>query len=166
MSVEFVIATIQDVPYITKVYNATVPSHMIAADLDPITISEQEKWFKEHSPNRRPVWVMKVNKENAGWVSLSNFDSRAAYNNTAEISIYIDENHRGQGLGTKALDFIAKEAKHVNVTSVMAMIYGHNLPSQKLFKKVGYEQWGKLPRIAKMDNQRYDLLVYGKNFEE
>jgi len=44
------------------------------------------------------------NKENIlGWASLSEWSDRCAYSDTAELSLYIKEKYRGQGIGKKLL---------------------------------------------------------------
>lgn len=44
----------------------------------------------------------------------------------------------------------------------MAFIFGHNVPSIKLFEKFGFTEWGVFPGIAEMDGKRYDLNILGR----
>jgi phosphinothricin acetyltransferase len=31
---------------------------MVTADTEPVTVSDRQKWFGEHSPHKRPLWVV------------------------------------------------------------------------------------------------------------
>ncbi|HBW79505.1 MAG TPA: N-acetyltransferase, partial [Sphingobacterium sp.] len=44
-----------------------------------------------------------VNSQVLGWVSFQSFYGRPAYDATVEISIYLDEQQRGRGLGKQIL---------------------------------------------------------------
>src|SRR5215211_7254148 len=93
-------ATIEDLPLIVEIYNSTIAGRMVTADLEPVTVENRLPWFYEHTPGRRPLWVIeKEQQEIAGWVSFQDFYGRQAYNATAEISIYIHPSCRGKGLG-------------------------------------------------------------------
>jgi L-amino acid N-acyltransferase YncA len=43
----------------------------------------------------------------------------------------------------------------------MAFIFAHNIPSIKLFKKFGFQQWGYLPGVAQLDGKQQDLAIFG-----
>ncbi len=107
---------------------------------------------------------MKIDGQIAGWVGLESFYGRPAYHWTAEISIYIDADFRHQGLGQQALDFVIGELPRLGLDALVAFIFSHNLPSQKLFKHNGFETWGHLPDVADMDGQRRSLDILGKHF--
>src|SRR6478735_96167 len=97
-------ATIDDLPAIVAIYNSTVPSRMVTADTTPVSVESRQKWFQEHTPARRPLWVAEENGEVAGWLSYSSFYGRPAYDGTCEISIYISQKVRRRGLGRQLLE--------------------------------------------------------------
>jgi len=43
-----------DLPAIVDIYNATVPTRMITAELEPTTVEARLPWFREHSPDQHP----------------------------------------------------------------------------------------------------------------
>ena len=91
------LATRDDLPVIVDIYNSTVASREVTADTEPITVQSREQWFADHTPDRRPLWVIHAaddtgeKPEVLGWLSYSNFYGRPAYSGTAEVSIYIAE---------------------------------------------------------------------------
>ena len=43
------------------------------------------------------------------------------------------------------------------------LIFGHNEPSLRLFERLGFERWGFLPRIARVDGIERDLVMVGRH---
>lgn len=162
MNGKFRRATIEDLPAIVEIYNSTVASRMVTADTEPVKVEDRMEWFLRHN-EKRPLFIMEDDGKNiCGWLSFETFYGRPAYNKTAEISIYIHENHRGKGLGSLFVEEALTKAPELGIRSIMAFIFGHNLPSIKLFEKFGFQQWAHMPGIAEMDEQRYDLVILGK----
>lgn len=161
----FRFAKFEDLPRIVDIYNNTIPSHMVTADLVAVSVESRLEWFKQHTPEKYPLWVIEINEEIAGWISLSPFKERAAYDKTVEISIYIDESFRGQGLGHKSLSFLEEQITNYPFETVIALVFGHNLASQSLFTRNGFVLWGHLPNVAILDNTHRDLLFLGKRYQ-
>ncbi|WP_137598024.1 GNAT family N-acetyltransferase [Paucilactobacillus kaifaensis] len=151
-----------DLPFIVTTYNQTIPSHMVTADLAPVSVADRKTWFAQHDDNY-PLWLLMQGDQPAGWVSLSHYNDRAAYDATVEISIYIDEHFRHQGIGTQAIKLVELEAKQRGLKVIVSRIFGHNPGSIHLFEKMGYEHWGHLPQVAVLVGQQADLEVYGKH---
>lgn len=155
-------ATFDDLPAIVAIYNSTVSSREVTADTEPVSVESRHAWFAEHTPDRRPLWVVEQNGQVIGWLSYSNFYGRPAYSGTAELSIYIHEMARGKGLGRYFLQQAIDFAPSIAVHTLLGFIFGHNLPSLKLFEAFGFERWANLPRVAILDGVERDLVIVGK----
>ena len=157
-----------DLPVIVDIYNSTIASREVTADTDPITVESRVGWFNDHTPERRPLWVIhdaddkSDSPEVIGWLSYSNFYGRPAYSGTAEVSIYIAEHARGKGLGRYCLELAMAFAPEVKVHTLLGFIFGHNQPSLALFRKYGFETWANFPRVANLDGIERDLIIVGK----
>src|SRR5438876_9733067 len=92
------IARREDLPQIVDIYNSTIPSRLVTADTEPVSVESRLRWFNEHSADSRPLWVVEVHGRIGGWRSFSSLYARPACSKTAEISVYVDEAHRKQGL--------------------------------------------------------------------
>lgn len=158
----FRIATLEDLPTIVAIYNSTIASRMVTADLEPVSIEDRTPWFYAHEPTKRPLWVMEIDGHICGWISLQDFYGRIAYNATAEVSIYLDETYRGRGLGKRAIEFVLQVCPALHIETLLGFIFGHNIPSIQLFKHFGFEQWGFYPQIAELDGVKRDLAILGK----
>lgn len=163
--VEFRKAKIEELPTIVHIYNEIIPSRLATADLKPVRAEERKPWFHSFTKTH-PLWViLNDDKQIVGWVALEPFYGRAAYEHTAEISIYIDEKGRHQGVGTKAIQFVESQVHDLGISAIVAYIFGHNKPSLGLFKKFGFEKWGYLPKIAELDGIKRDTVIMGKRYD-
>lgn len=151
-----------DLPQIVDIYNSTIPSRLVTADIDPVSVESRVRWFEEHSAGFRPLWVAEAAGRIAGWLSFSSFYGRPAYNRTAEISVYVHEAHRRQGLGSHLLDEALAHAPSLGLDTLLGFIFGHNLPSLALFEKFGFQRWGELPKVATLDGIERDLVIVGR----
>jgi phosphinothricin acetyltransferase len=135
---------------------------MVTADTAPVSVASRQKWFDEHNSSKRPLWMVEDEKNQVlGWVSFQSFYGRPAYDATVEISIYIDEQQRGRGLGKQILQYCIDKAPSLGVHTLLGFIFAHNLPSIALFEKMGFEEWANLPNIATLDQEERSLKILG-----
>ena len=152
-----------DLEKITEIYNSTIASRLVTADTEPVSVESKMKWFEEHSPEKRPLWIIEDElKEIVGWVSFQSFYGRPAYDATVEISIYLDSNQRGKGLGKQVLGYCIDKAPEFGIKTILGFIFSHNEPSIRLFKHFGFEEWANFPNIATLDNIERSLTILGK----
>lgn len=162
---QFIKAEHSDLPQIVEIYNQIIPSRLATADLEPVKVSEREEWFNSFTTTHPIFKIMDGNKM-LGWVALEPFYGRPAYEHTAEISIYIDQNARHQGVGQRAIEFIESKVNELEITAIVAYIFGHNKPSLALFRKFNFHEWGRLPEVAELDGIKRDLVIMGKRYDE
>jgi L-amino acid N-acyltransferase YncA len=151
-----------DLPAIIKIYNAAVATRVATAQLEQVTLDERRNWLKEHSPDRHPFWVLKIDRKIAGWLTLKPFLPRCAYRGTAEVSVYVDEKFRRRGVGRALLGEAIARASSLKINAMVGLIFVHNEPSLKLFERLGFEKWGLLPRVARLDDIERDLTIMGR----
>lgn len=155
-------ATVQDLPVIVSIYNSVIPGRMVTADTELVSVESKLGWFNNHSPAKRPLYLVHDNDKIVGWVSLESFYGRPAYNQTAEVSIYLDEAARGKGYGKEILKHILSQSPSLGIKTLLGYIFAHNEPSLKLFKSFGFEQWALFPNVAVLDGIERSLIIVGK----
>lgn len=166
-------AAAQDFSAIIEIYNQAIPCRRITADLEPVTEQQRQAWFEAHLHNpKHPIWVLeneaaaqqKSAVENSGilgWFSFSPFYQRAAFDQTVEISLYLDQQAKGKGYGSAALQFMQQQMASCGVNTLMAYVIEENHASRRLFEKQGFQQWGRYPHIANMGDSLQTFLIYG-----
>ncbi|MCX8640086.1 N-acetyltransferase [Gilliamella sp. B3172] len=155
-------ATLDDLAFIVDVYNSTIASRSVTADINPVTVESRLDWFNQHNPQHRPLWLIKYHNQPCGWVSLSSFYGRPAYDKTVEISLYLHQDFRGKKIGQIMVAKIEAFAQQAGINTILSFVFGHNTASVNLFKKMHYQQWGLLPNVAELDGISRDLVIFGK----
>lgn len=151
-----------DLPAIVEIYNSTIPSRMVTADTEPVSVESRERWFEDHSPSSRPLWVVESQGKICGWLSFQSFYGRPAYQATTEVSIYIHQDLRGRKLGKLLIQTAIDACPKLQIKTLLGFIFGHNEPSLKLFSHYGFEKWAHLPNVAELDGVERDLIILGK----
>jgi L-amino acid N-acyltransferase YncA len=156
-------ATEADLPAIVEIHNAAIASRISTAQLDPVTVEGQLQWLRAHSPTQYPFWVADLDGAIAGWLSFREFLPRCAYRGTVELSVYVSEQFRRRGLGRTLLQEAIGRGPRLRMHSLVGLIFGHNEPSIALFHGAGFERWGLLPGVARIDEIPRDLTIFGRH---
>ena len=106
-----------------------------------------EEWDRGHIKSCRFVYVEE--EKVVGWVAISPTSSRCVYKGCVEMSIYIDKNYQGRGIGTELIKRLLCEAKKQGYWSIFSAIISKNEASIALHKKCGFREIGYRERIAK-----------------
>jgi phosphinothricin acetyltransferase len=151
-----------DLPAIVEIFNAAIPTRSANAELRLVSVESRRDWFHAHTPESRPLWVASLDGNVIAWVGLSDFLPRYAYHITAEASIYVAPAHHGQGIGGWLLGLMLDECPRIGVENVISLVFAHNAPSLKVHERLGFERWGFMPGVTKLDDIRRDVLVLGR----
>ena len=152
-----------DLPVIVAIYNQAVPTHRSTANTTQWTVEARKTWFEDHNPDHHPIFVAELNNSVIGWCSLSVYrPGRAALRFTAEISYYVDTAHQGQGVGQALIRHVVETSPALGVKNIIAVLLDRNEPSRKLLEKLGFQQWGYLPRVLDFEGEECGEFYYGK----
>lgn len=155
-----------DLPAIVAIYNASVPGRASTADTEPVSIKSRRDWFRDHDPEKRPLWVAVDDEVVAGWLSFQSFYGRPAYHATAEVSVYVTPALQRKGIGRELLAKAVARAPLLGLKTLLGFIFGHNEASLHLFESFGFQRWGVLPGIAELDGIERDLIILGRRITE
>jgi L-amino acid N-acyltransferase YncA len=116
-----------------------------------------DDWDSDHLNHSRFVYT--ENEEILGWVALSPVSKRSAYKGVAEVSIYIDTNILGKGIGSQLMEeAIASSEKH-GIWTLYSSIFPENTASLKLHEKFKFRIIGTRERIAQTDGKWRDTIL-------
>ena len=162
MNLSIRIATENDIPIITNIYNQAVALRSATADISSVTIESRKEWLQEHSPGQYPVYVAESQNDIVGWCSLSSYrPGRMALRHTAEISYYVHENFIGMGVGSAMISHAIKNCSQQDIKTLFAIILDVNKDSTRILEKFGFKEWGHLPNVADFGGQECGHLYYG-----
>jgi L-amino acid N-acyltransferase len=149
-------AGIEDLPSILDIYNEAVRNTVATFDTDPRSMPQQEAWFEQHG-QRHPVLVAEEDGAVAGWASLSAWSDRRAYDDTAEISLYVRSDRRGRGIGTALMAAVVDAGARSRLHTIIARIAGGNESSIRLHRAAGFEAIGIMREVGLKFGRRIDV---------
>jgi L-amino acid N-acyltransferase YncA len=111
----------KDIPAICAIYNYYIENTVITFEEVPVPVSEMSERVKFHS-KLWPWLVCEVEGAVVGYAYASKWKERAAYKNSVEISVYIQNASVGKGYGKALcgalLDALTKLGCHVVIGGV------------------------------------------------
>jgi len=94
-----------------------------------------------------------------GWAALAPVSARDCYRGVAEISIYVDTDHLGQGIGARLMAQAVAESETQEIWTLYSSIFPENRATLKLHLNNGFRQVGIRERIARRDGRWRDTLI-------
>lgn len=118
---------------------------------------EWSEWHKGHLPNCRIVAVR--GGEVLGWAALTSRSSRCVYAGVAEVSIYVAQSARRQGVGAALLTALIAESEAAGVWTLQAGIFPENTASLTLHARAGFRTVGVRERLGQMNGRWRNVLL-------
>lgn len=147
-------ATITDIPEITAIYNDALVNTTATFDTEEKNVEDRMRWFEEHG-DKYPVMVAMEADKVVGWASLSRWSDKCAYDDTAEISIYVHRDYRQRGIGKQLLHDVMEEGRIGGLHCVLSRITSGNDTSIRMHEIAGFEHVGKLKEVGR----KFDTLL-------
>jgi phosphinothricin acetyltransferase len=126
------------------------------------TAPSWDVWDKAHLQSPR---LVAFSTRVLGWAALSHVSSRAAYFGVAEVSVYVTEAARGQGLGRMLLQALIEASEQLGIWTLQASIFPENVASISLHKKCGFREVGTRRRVAKLNGAWRDTVLLERRSE-
>lgn len=156
-------ATEKDITAITDIYNDAVLNTTATFDTEPRTYSDRLEWLRKHG-EQHPVLVAEADGQVAGWASLSRWSDRAAYDSTAETSLYVHSSFRHRGIGKQLMEMLVLSGRKAGLHSLIARITHGNEQSIYLHERMGFVMIGTMKEAGRKFGQYHDVHFMQKIF--
>lgn len=132
-----------DLAAIGDIVNHEIQSSTAIYEEQPKSHQEIDTWFIAKKAGQWPVrGAYDECGKLLGFATFGPFRPQAAYRFTAEHSIYVSREVRGQGVGTLLLSDIIEQAEHARLHLLIGCIDADNYPSLALHQKLGFVHCG------------------------
>ncbi|MBE6121982.1 MAG: N-acetyltransferase [Erysipelotrichaceae bacterium] len=133
----------KDIPVCLEWYNRYIENSTATFETEQLSLPQFEE--RVRTVTRKYPWlILEEEGQPAGYVYLSPFMSRAAYDWTADVSVYVDPEKRGRGYGRVLLEEIIRIAKEAGFRNLISIITSENHASLHLHRKLGFQFSGEL----------------------
>lgn len=102
-------ATINDAQGICEIYNYYIENTTVTFETIAVSEIGMQQRIKSFLDEDFPYFVGEIDGKIVGYCYLHNWNNRCAYSLTKEITIYLDKDLKGKGLGTILYQQLFKE---------------------------------------------------------
>ncbi|MDG6895227.1 GNAT family N-acetyltransferase [Volucribacter amazonae] len=150
-------ARAEDAEALIAIYAPYVEQTAITFEYDVPTVAEFAERITCISQDY-PYLVAEQNGKIVGYAYGSAFAKRAAYHWSVELSIYLDQQQRGQGIGQQLYQQLEQQLAERGMVNLLACIALPNDASIAFHQKRGYQQVAHFPKIGYKFAQWHDIV--------
>lgn len=151
----------EDAKRIVEIYRPYVEKTAITFAYEAPSITEMEDKILSSS-GRHIFLVLEIGGKIAGFAYSSVYRGRKAYEQTVEVSVYLDEEENGKGYGRILMEELEKQMKERGAVVAIAVITSGNEKSSRAFERMGYVFSGHLPKVGYKFGTWYGINHYYK----
>jgi len=120
--------------------------------------------YKKNTDKRYVICFAEEPKKLLGRLRIQNINYS---HNNCEIGLDIIHDYRGQGYGYKSYQMVLKFLfNHFNMNMVYLKVADFNPNAKSLYKKVGFNETGKLPEYFFRYGKYWDYVIMSITFKE
>jgi ribosomal protein S18 acetylase RimI-like enzyme len=167
-TVSFRYPTKDDIQIITDFINkASKEKTFIRFQGEELSLEDEKKWLEttlKKIENKEKIFLMAFidNK----YVGSSDVDLGVlTRKHVGTFGIIIDHDFRGEGVGKILMNLVISESKKklTGLKMIILEVFASNYIAQGLYKKMGFVEYGRLPKASKRRGKYVDeILMYKK----
>ena len=154
MDIEIRDMTLADWPDVARIYGEGIATGLATFEN---AVPPYDEWNVTHHP--RPRLVALAAGTVVGWAALSPVSRREVYRGVAEVSVYVQEASRGEGVGHALLAALVDRAVAMEFWTLQASIFAENAASIALHDRAGFRSVGRRERIAQLRGEWKDTIL-------
>jgi L-amino acid N-acyltransferase YncA len=142
---------------VRRIYLEGIASGQATFETEP---PSWDDWNSNHLTSPRIIATVPGDDRVVGWAALAPVSRRAVYAGVAEVSVYVADEARGKGVGSKLLQQLINESERNGIWSLQASIFPENEASVRLHRSCGFREVGRRHRIAKLNGVWRDTVLF------
>lgn len=97
-----------------------------------------------------------------GFATYGPFRAGPGYAHTAEHTVYLAKDARGQGAGRALVEMLVKSAKAAGLRVLVAGVGSENAAGVAFHKRIGFQEVGRMPEVGRKFDRWMDLVLLQK----
>jgi phosphinothricin acetyltransferase len=154
-------ATVADAAALCRIYNQGIQDRVATLETEERTPEERAQWLEARGP-RHPVLVAESDGAVVGWASLNVFNPRRAYEHVADLSLYVEREWRGRGVGRRLLDALVARARELGYHKLVLAAFPWNEAGMRAYQRAGFRAVGIYREQGRLDGRWVDTIVMEK----
>ena len=144
-----------DAEAIARIYNQGIEDRIATFETRPRTAEDVAGWFD----GVHPVVVAEEDGRMVGFASTSSYRPRECYAKIAEFSVYVARDHRGRGVGRRALEALIEESAKAGLHKLVSRIFPENVASRAACRAAGFREVGVYTAHGQLEGVWKDCVV-------
>ena len=137
-----------DVPLMREIFNEVLRNSNSIYREEEVTLDERYAWYDEKIEYGFPLFTALDGERVIGYAGYGTFRAAQGYRKTVELTIYVDSQYRGSGIGSKLMETIIDQATADGFHVMVGAIDAANQPSIDFHKKYGFTEVARMPEVA------------------
>ncbi|EKF9373228.1 N-acetyltransferase [Vibrio cholerae] len=144
----------EDVAGITDIFNFYIEHTNARFEEFPFTLENREEWFSQFSRTTKyQIYVAVENGVLQGFACSQKYRAIPAFDDTVEVSVYLAQEVKGKGLGSKLYTQLFSSIRAYGVHRILSGVALPNDASVALHKRFGFREVGIFNEYAKKHGQ-------------
>jgi phosphinothricin acetyltransferase len=149
-----------DWPEVARIFEQGIRTGVATFETE---VPSWEAWDATHLPEHR--FVAERDGLLVGWIALLPVSPRDCYEGVAEVSAYVAEGARGEGVGTALLAAVIESAERGGIWTLETGVFPENEPSLLLLQRFGFRVVGTRERIGRLHGIWRDVVFLERRSE-
>ena len=149
-----------DWPEVARIYAEGIQTGNATFETE---IPSWQAWDAAHLDEHR--FVAERDGRVVGWVALAPVSSRCCYAGVAEISAYVAEQARSQGVGRELLATAIESSERAGIWTLQTGVFPENKPSLGLLRRFGFRALGTQERIGRLHGVWRNVVLLERRSE-
>jgi L-amino acid N-acyltransferase YncA len=151
---------LEDWPEVARIFEEGIRTGNATFETD---VPSWEAWDAAHLPEHR--FVAEHEGRVVGWIALAPVSSRCCYEGVAEVSAYVGEEARGEGVGRTLLARLIESSERGGIWTLETGVFPENAPSLALLQRFGFRVVGTRERIGRLHGMWRDVVFMERRSE-
>ena len=151
-----------DLATILELSNARIPIDSTTWTEQLETLDQRRAWFAHKAEVANPVLVAEAGGTVIGFATYGEFRDNTrleGYRFTAELTIHVDADHQGSGIGRQLMDALVDRARADGLHTLVAAVDGDNVGSIRFHQRLGFVETARMPEIGFKFGRWLDLVL-------
>jgi L-amino acid N-acyltransferase YncA len=143
-----------DWPQVARIYADGIATRNATFETD---VPSWDEWDAAHLATHR--FVAEAGSSIVGWIALAPVSRRRCYTGVVEVTAYVAEKARGQGVGGALLERLIESTESGGLWTLETGVFPENERSLALLKRFGFREVGVRERLGQLDGTWRDVVL-------